>query len=206
VLAAQCSASPTERVAVGIVVVALVVFGTLGYATGSTNTTTYVLTVIAGVLLIRGLRRKPLPNGLAIALAIHSVLHMAGGLVNVGNDVLYNASIGPTVSSLHTHVLQYDHLVHGFGSLVGTLTLWTVLAPPATNPVDRRNVIVLCVLAGLGIGALNEMIEFLATIAHSGTHVGGYDNTGWDLVSNTVGAIIAAAIIMRRQLTRVPVG
>lgn len=47
----------------------------------------------------------------------------------------------------------------------------------------------------LGIGAINEMIEFGATVAHAGTHVGGYDNTGWDLVSNTLGALAAATAL-----------
>jgi hypothetical protein len=199
VLATHCSPSPTERFAVWIVFVALAVFGPYGYATGSTNTTTYMLTVTVGVLVVRGLRRTPLPDALALALAAQAVLHLAGGLVNVGSDVLYNASIGSFVTSLQTHVLQYDHLVHAFGSVVGTLTLWTLLAPRPTTSFERRNVVVLCVLAGLGIGALNEMIEFLATITHSGSHVGGYDNTGWDLVSNTAGALIAAAIILRSQ-------
>jgi hypothetical protein len=56
---------------------------------------------------------------------------------------------------------------------------------------------VLSVRAGFGIGGINETIEFIATIAHSGAHTGGYTNTGWDLVSNTIGALSAGVVIGR---------
>jgi hypothetical protein len=200
------AASATERFAVGVVVVADVGFGIYGFATASPNTVTYVLAVAGLGFLIRWLRKAPVPDALALGLALHAVFHLAGGLINVGNDVLYNASIGPTVSSLHTHILQYDHLVHTFGSCVGTLTLWTLLVPRSEGSTGRRDVITLCVLAGLGIGAINETIEFLATIAHSGSHVGGYDNTGWDLVCNTVGALIAAGVILKSRSRALAVG
>ena len=39
------------------------------------------------------------------------------------------------------------------------------------------------------------MIEFTATLLLPNTNVGGYVNTGWDLVSNLVGAVCAACWI-----------
>jgi hypothetical protein len=56
---------------------------------------------------------------------------------------------------------------------------------------------VLAATAGMGLGALNEVVEFLATLALPNTNVGGYLNTGWDLVANLVGAAVAATIIYR---------
>ena len=60
---------------------------------------------------------------------------------------------------------------------------------------------VIAAAAGMGLGALNEVVEFVATrIAE--TNVGGYVNTGWDLVYNALGASLAAVIILfgsRRQ-------
>jgi hypothetical protein len=41
-------------------------------------------------------------------------------------------------------------------------------------------------------------------VAHSGAHVGGYDNTGWDLVSNTFGALAAAAVLAAGKLDAGP--
>jgi hypothetical protein len=140
---------------------------------------------------------RSLPGPLVIALAVDAVAHLAGGLVSVGNDVLYNAALGTRVAALHTHILQYDHFVHGFGAFIATLTIWTLLAPPTAADVDRRSVMAMCVLAGLGVGAINEVVEFLATIFHSAAHIGGYDNTGWDLVSNTIGALAAIPLMHR---------
>jgi hypothetical protein len=187
--------SPTERTAIVIAALATLGFGISGFATGSPSTLTYIFSVGAIGLLIRHFRSVPLPGALAIALAIHATAHLAGGLVNVGNDVLYNASIGPRIASLDTHLLQYDHFVHTFGSFVGTLTLWTLLVPSSMKRPGRFDLMILCVLAGLGVGAINEVIEFLATIAHTGAHVGGYTNTGWDLVANAIGGLVAGVVI-----------
>ena len=41
--------------------------------------------------------------------------------------------------------------------------------------------------AALGLGALNEMVEFIATLAQHSAHAGGYWNTGWDLIANFTG-------------------
>jgi len=58
----------------------------------------------------------------------------------------------------------------------------------------------LCVAAGMGFGAANEVVEFAATLMLPGTNVGGYENTGWDLVANLVGCLVAAAVISVRQV------
>ena len=47
----------------------------------------------------------------------------------------------------------------------------------------------------MGFGAANEVVEFIATRVLPETNVGGYENTGWDLVSNTVGCLVAAVLI-----------
>jgi hypothetical protein len=63
-----------------------------------------------------------------------------------------------------------------------------------SNASSRR-----AVGAALGLGALNEMVEFLATLAHHGAHAGGYWNTGWDLVCNFIGAGAAGLVIARSR-------
>ena len=37
-----------------------------------------------------------------------------------------------------------------------------------------------------------------AAVLHHGAHVGGYTNTGWDLVANTIGVALALRFIARR--------
>jgi len=131
----------------------------------------------------------------ALALACLALGHMAGGLVIVGDDVLYNAH--PPL-----HAFQYDHVFHASASGVAAIVLWLFLAKQLTSRVAAVTV---AVLGGLGVGAINELIEFLATLAHHGRHVGGYRNTGWDLMSNTVGAVTASILLgaasrLRREM------
>jgi hypothetical protein len=49
----------------------------------------------------------------------------------------------------------------------------------------------------MGVGAINEVVEFLSTLVLAETHVGGFANTGWDLVFNMFGATVAAAWLVR---------
>ena len=51
------------------------------------------------------------------------------------------------------------------------------------------------VLIALGLGTINEIIEFAVQLSIPETNVGGYINTGWDMVSNSVGAITAVLIM-----------
>jgi uncharacterized membrane protein YjdF len=191
-------ANDVEKIAVAIVAVAVLGFGIYGFATGAPTTVGYLVSVLVVGALIAWFRRAPISDPLAIALAVNAIVHLAGGLIQVGDDVLYDASVGPVVTSLDTHLLQYDHFAHGYGSFVATLTLWALLVPPDLKASSRRTLIVLCLFASLGLGGLNESIEFAATLAHSGAHVGGYSNTGWDLISNALGALAGALAIAAR--------
>ncbi len=183
---------PIERSALWVVIVALIVFGVYGFMTGAASTVGYLVTVSAVAMTIWLFRGTNVPPRLAMALAALAVLHLAGGLVRVGDDVLYNASLG-------AHAGRYDHFVHAYGSFVGTLALWTLLGSPTADHHDRPVLIAVWVLAGLGLGAVNETIEFLSTVAHQGAHVGGYANTGWDLVSNVVGALAGGLVVARTR-------
>ena len=51
----------------------------------------------------------------------------------------------------------------------------------------------------MGFGGLNEVIEFFLTLTLPETNIGGYINTGWDLVSNLVGVIAACVLIAWRH-------
>lgn len=182
-----------EVAAIGVLCVALAGFGVVGFVTHSPSTVSYLLSVAAVAVVLVVHRRTALSPALTLALAGLAVAHLAGGLVNVGDDVLYNAD-------LWSPVLEYDHFVHASGVFIGTIVLWTLLLPRSEDPVARRDFITVAMLGGLGLGAVNETVEFLTTMAHHGAHVGGYNNTGWDLVSNTIGALAAARWMSRRPV------
>ena len=193
--------SRAERGAIQVVAAALAGFGVCGFATGSPSTAGYVVCVLVIGAAIVWLRRAALPDLLAIALAIAAILTLAGGLINVGQDVLYNASIGPYSQPLGTHLLQYDHVAHAYVSFVTAFACWVMLAAPHAAANHRRELVILAAGAALGLGALNEMVEFLTTLAHHAAHAGGYWNTGWDLACNLIGAGAAGLVIARPRAT-----
>ncbi len=120
-------------------------------------------------------------------LSAWGLMHMAGGNVRIGKEVLYELQLVP-------RLLRYDQLVHAFGFGVATLVCHHLLSPLLAAPVQRRGMLaVLIVLMGCGVGALNEIIEFVAVLSFPDTGVGGYENTLMDLVFNLFGAIAATA-------------
>ena len=72
-------------------------------------------------------------------------------------------------------MLRFDRLVHAFGFGAASVACWQALVPRLTARPDAR-VAVLAALAGMGIGAINEVVEFAASRLSS-TNVGGYSNT-----------------------------
>jgi hypothetical protein len=116
-------------------------------------------------------------------LSLWGALHMAGGMVPVGDgQVLYNLWLLPFV--------RFDHLVHAIGFGFAGLAFYDAMSPRLASGAGHASGLAL--MGGLGFGAINEMIEFLITRVVRDTNIGGFENTGWDLVANTVGAVFAA--------------
>ena len=161
-----------------------------------------IVLVLAGAVVAVNARVE-LPASLLWCLSAWGLLHMAGGLVKVpeawpvGGEthVLYNLW-------LIDGKLKYDQAVHAFGFGVTTWLCWeclrSMLDERGAPVVPTFGKLVLCAAAGMGFGALNEVIEFMITLIVPENNVGGYVNTGLDLVSNMVGAIGAALLIRWR--------
>ena len=158
-----------------------------------------VVVLMMGVVwVVHG--RVALTSGALWCLSIWGLAHMAGGLVVVPeswpvmgtNRVLY--SLWPIPDRL-----KYDHVVHAYGFGVTTWVCWQGLRAALGGRHQRvrptPGLMLLCAAAGLGFGALNEVIEFAATLLVPETNVGGYLNTGWDLVANLFGATVAVTAI-----------
>jgi uncharacterized membrane protein YjdF len=127
-------------------------------------------------------------------LALWGAAHMSGGLVHVGEQagVLYNLWL---VGSENGRGIKYDQLVHAYGFGVTTLVCWQCLRPALAEKRATIGLSLLCAFAAAGLGALNEIVEFSATLIMDKTNVGGYENNSWDLVFNMLGALLAAAMI-----------
>jgi len=178
-----------ERLRAHIGLVAFVAFYylgflTLGWVTGNGQVWYYAvfLAVLFGVVVLQDSRRH-FSDLVLWGLAIWGALHMAGGLIPVTEGrVLYNVWMLP--------FLRFDHLVHIIGFGFAGLGFWESVQ----DAFDRTKVsgAAMVMIGGLGFGAVNEMVEFIITRLVPDTNIGGFENAGWDLVANTIGAALAA--------------
>lgn len=132
------------------------------------------------------------------------LMHMCGGLLHVNGETLYSLELVPLVPSLH--ILRFDQFVHTFGFGVATLLCHHMLRRYLRDAIERRGTLVfLVLLMGSGLGAMNEMIEFLAVMTFPETGVGGYENTMLDIVFNLFGGILAVIWLARTRTLGVPI-
>jgi len=144
------------------------------------------------VALTNGRVRYPML--LLWGLVVWAIMHMCGGGIPVGEGVLYGVMLVPLSETIP--VIRYDQVVHVFGFGVSTLLMYHLLRPLLRNDIRHFAALSIVVaMAGLGTGALNEIVEFIATLAVPETGVGGYMNTSLDLVANLVGAVLAVILL-----------
>jgi hypothetical protein len=158
-----------------------------------------MLALIAVMSLVH--RRVRLTTGLLWAFSIWGMAHMAGGLTPLPTGWPYNGEQAVLYSWwLIPQWLKYDQIVHAYGFGITTWLCWHILRNTLRQPDGGAvrptlGMLTLCAAAGMGFGALNEVLEFIAVLTIPNTNVGGYENTAWDMVSNLVGSTIVAMLI-----------
>lgn len=152
-----------------------------------------VMVVLIAVVALVHLRVQLHPACLW-ALSGWGLLHMAGGLVPISEEVgvLYSYWLIPGR-------LKYDQLIHAYGFGIATWVVWQGLRRGLAEPRPTAGILFVCFCAGMGLGALNEVVEFIAVLTMPETNVGGYENTSWDMVANGVGSLIAVLAIRMRE-------
>ena len=154
-----------------------------------------VIVFFLAVILMTN-HRVNYPNSVLWGLTAWAFLHMAGGGFRVGDGVLYHVILIPI--SAEYGVFRFDQFVHIVGFAVATLMMYTLLKPLLRpDPPGWTALSIVVVMAGLGVGALNEIVEFAATVLVPETGVGGYINTSLDLVADLIGALCALVYIRR---------
>jgi hypothetical protein len=153
--------------------------------------------LVIGALVLWKQRSVRFEPAILWGLSIWGLLHLAGGNIRVHGEVLYWFQLVPVV-------LRYDQFVHAFGFGTATLVCHHLLRPYLRGGITHwRTLSVLVLLMGCGLGAINEVLEFLAVKCFEETNVGGYDNTLWDLIFNLIGASVAVAwLAVRRALQK----
>jgi uncharacterized membrane protein len=191
-------------------IVALTVFYVIAAAVGAVTTgnmefVIYIAVMVVLIVVVGIVHVHFDLNVLTLAaLSLWGLAHMAGGLVPLPASWPIEGHIRVLYSWwLIPGWLKYDHIVHAYGFGVTTWVCWQVIQHGMSRRYDipRRQIpptlslMIICTTAATGFGALNEIVEFAATLVLAETNVGGYENTGWDLVSNLVGSTLAAVLI-----------
>ena len=173
----------------------IVVLSTYFIASANYEFMIYVGVIVFFLVVIIAVNNKVyFPNTVLWGLSIWALLHLLGGSVIVNGKVLYDLILIPL--SQRYPIFRYDQFVHIFGFGMATLTMFYVLKPLLKNDISKWwSLSIIVVAAGTGMGALNEVVEFIATVFLPKTHVGDYTNNALDLVSNLIGALIAMLII-----------
>jgi hypothetical protein len=161
----------------------------------------YIGVVVFFAILIGSTLRKTNFDSLVLwGLSIWGLLHMAGGSLRVGDGVLYKLVLIPLVNiSPEFTILKFDQFVHFLGFGVATIAMFQLMLPHLKEKIPTKAIYFSAFLAGMGLGALNEIVEFIAVVVAPETGVGGYFNSSLDLVFNALGALAGIFIAYIRN-------
>jgi uncharacterized membrane protein YjdF len=182
------------RIAVLIITLAYIGAGALYFTReGNGEFFWYIGTMLVIVaFVVATIGKSSLPTWLLSLLSLWGLLHFLGGGLPVGNGVLYSYVVFPIWLDGDFTVLRYDQVVHFYGFGLVALVIYDLLRRSTT--LHNNWMGALAFFTAMGFGALNELIEFLAVLSVPETGVGGYYNTGLDIVANALGEICAAFI------------
>ncbi len=128
------------------------------------------------------------PIPIYVGFALLGLMHLAGGNLIINGVVLYEHHFG---------ILEYDNIVHPFGTFVATLALYNLFKHYLKEKIHETNLplYAMLFLMAMGIGALVEITEFFAFETFKDVLVGDYVNNALDLVFNAIGSLIACGVI-----------
>jgi len=150
---------------------------------------------LINILIIFAYKNFNLPLPMVISLSLIGIMHMAGGNLYVGHTRLYDYWF-------IKDVLRYDNIVHFIATFTVTIIAYNLLYPYLKNNIKKNPFIcyTLFVLLALGIGGINEIIEFFAVLFfNAASRVGDYMNNSLDFFFNLVGAIASCIFIYFRN-------
>ena len=171
----------------------LIGFSVAFLAKGNREFLLYAVTLAILIALVQWSdRRLHYPAGVKRCFLIWLILHMCGGFVHIGGVRLYDVMLVQLVGAPY-HILRYDQFVHAFCYFMIGGLLMTIIASLSKADASRKGIMLITILAALGVGAVNEIIEFSAVAFFASEGVGDYFNNALDNVFNGVGALAALA-------------
>lgn len=108
------------------------------------------------------------------------------------------ANILGYTSSLYQQWWWFDRVLHGYTLWAGTLWLGVFVFAPVIRPEHARSLRAFLVIlaVGVAVGALWEIAEWAFDQFASGDVIKGKQDTILDIIMDTLGALLAAAMTM----------
>lgn len=160
----------------------------------------YIFILVAILLVIAGTLRKTKFDYFVLwGLSLWGLMHMAGGGIVVGGEVLYRFKLFPIIENANYFILKYDQFVHFYLYAIVSMATFHLLEKQLHGKASYKVIYLITALASIGIGALNEIAEFASVLTFDKTGVGDYYNNAWDLVFNSLGAILGTIIVYLKR-------
>ena len=182
----------------------LILFGIYFFIGGNFEFLWYIFILIAMIVVFSLLHKKyQFSNLTLIGLSVWGIAHMFGGSTLFGDANVYSRIIFNLFTTGDTTLISYDHILHFYFYLVITSVVYQIARKYFSPVADWKIIAIFIFLVSMGIGSVNEIIEFSAVLFLAETGVGGYYNVAWDIVFNAVGALVAIIYIswMRKRET-----
>jgi len=119
----------------------------------------WVVLVILFLLVIWLDKKFNFPLTGIILFSIWSISHMAGGLLYVSGTRLYDLVLIPILGEPY-FILKYDQLIHAYCYFAISILVYFALKKYFIKQKSQTALIIFSILAAVGIGLLNEVIEF----------------------------------------------
>jgi len=124
------------------------------------------------------------------------LLHLLGGMAKIGDTRLYDFMLINIIGEPY-QILKYDQFVHFYCYFVAAFFVYSIIRSFSKKDSSFTVIAFITVIASVGIGGINEIIEFAAVVIVNSNGVGGYYNTAIDLVANTLGALAALPFLKK---------
>ncbi len=126
-------------------------------------------------------------------------MHLLGGSVYIAGTKLYDLVLINLIDRGGEFViLKYDQFVHAYCYFAFSIIIYYILQKHMKSG-QKSALVIFAILSALGIGLLNEVIEFgMVLFAGAADAVGGYYNTALDLVFNLIGALVGVFWVSRK--------
>lgn len=160
----------------------------------------YIFILVVIFLAVAGtLRKTKFDYVILWGLSLWGLMHMAGGGLLVRGEVLYAFKLIPIVENANYFILKYDQFVHFYLYVIVSMAVFHILEKQLHSKANYLIIYLITALASIGIGALNEIAEFISVLAFPETGVGNYYNNSWDLVFNSLGAFLGVVVAHLRK-------